>query len=362
MTKHPVMVRARERLAEATQGYQPPPFYPLNVSPWVAAAVLQKSIRRGRKQAALRSAARLLQISPEKLWRRLGCVAFEDIGVADTELLSLVLAALTGKRFRESIGGEWAVAAYLVCGLVGATKCRAADDLLMAAETHPGFSKARSTLPTFSAERLLEIATGPGPLHIRALAAWFAAGTTRWRSRHLPSRSGNANALFDAMLQSGMTEEPVEIAREGWRKLGEALCPFFALLTPISPAERRDATDDHLPPEVYLGDLPGWSLDQHSREGRRALQRFSEGSSQTATWVRAHISPRQRISFLGGIVFRTEGGLLRSRLRWPLGDELRRLNDLECAGVGCPDASEVLALMRADIPELNRVRAMVMEG
>jgi hypothetical protein len=87
---------------------------------------------------------------------------------------------------------------------------------------------------------------------------------------------------------------------------------------------------------------------------------FNEGESDSARWVRSYVPPRQRIAFLGGMVFRAEGGLLRQRLRWSLGDELRRVNDIECAGPGFPDASEVLGLMRADIPKLNRVRAAVM--
>lgn len=359
MSHHPVIDSAREKLADGVREFTPPPFYPLNTTPWVAMSALQKGVRRGRKQTALRAAAGLLRVAPDKLWRRLGCIAFEDVGVADIDAVALGVAALSGKRFRDSIGGDWAVASYLICRLTRAAKSRAADDLLMAAVAHPALGTARAELAACDTDELIEIATAAGPLHVRALAAWFAAGTNRWRSPSLPTKRGNPDALFDALLASGVEAATVAIARQGWRKLGEALCPFTALLKPLAPADLRDTTDDHLPPETFIGDLPGWCLDQYSREGRRALQVFNEGDSQTARCVRAHIPPRQRIAFLGGIVFRAEGGLLRSRLRWVLGDQLRRLNDIECAGPGCPDASQVLALMRADIPELNRVRAAV---
>ena len=63
---------------------------------------------------------------------------------------------------------------------------------------------------------------------------------------------------------------------------------------------------------------------------------------------------------LGHVVFRVEGGLVTSRLRWPLGDELRRQCDVECSGPDCPDASEILDLMRDDIPLLNEARVAVM--
>jgi hypothetical protein len=46
----------------------------------------------------------------------------------------------------------------------------------------------------------------------------------------------------------------------------------------------------------------------------------------------------------------------RKRLRWKTGDELRRIVDTECNGPHCRDATEILQLMKADIPILNNVR------
>jgi hypothetical protein len=65
-------------------------------------------------------------------------------------------------------------------------------------------------------------------------------------------------------------------------------------------------------------------------------------------------------SFLGHIIFRVEGGLVTNRMRWPLAEELRRQVDVECSGPGCPDAMEILELIRDDIPRLNEARAAVM--
>jgi hypothetical protein len=59
-------------------------------------------------------------------------------------------------------------------------------------------------------------------------------------------------------------------------------------------------------------------------------------------------------------VFRVEGGLVINRMPWPLAEELRRQVDVECSGPGCPDAMEILELMRDDIPRLNEARAAVM--
>jgi hypothetical protein len=41
-------------------------------------------------------------------------------------------------------------------------------------------------------------------------------------------------------------------------------------------------------------------------------------------------------------VFRVEGGFVRSRLRWPTADKLRRVVDLECNGRHCHSGGRYL--------------------
>jgi len=168
--------------------------------------------------------------------------------------------------------------------------------------------------------------------------------------------------VFNALLEAGFSPTVVELARAGFGKGAEMLAPFVALLHPLKQSGGTMIEDDQLPPETMIGDLPSWSLDVFSREGRRSLEAFLQGDSATATWVRTHIPPSQRVRFLGGLLFRAEGGLLRSRLLWPTGDELRRLVDVECNGPHCLDATEILQLMKADITALNEVRLQLNGG
>jgi hypothetical protein len=165
--------------------------------------------------------------------------------------------------------------------------------------------------------------------------------------------------VFDYLCEAGWPHSIVEIAREGFRRTGEMLCPFVALLS----SEQRQATwveSDELPPEVMIGDVPSWALDVYTREGRAAFARFLQTDALAARWARRNVSPARRVSFLGHIVFRVEGGLVVNRMRWPLAEELRRQVDVECSGRGCPDATKILELFRDDIPRLNETRAGVM--
>jgi len=140
------------------------------------------------------------------------------------------------------------------------------------------------------------------------------------------------------------------------------LAPFVALLWAARQQQSANVEDDEFPPELMIGDVPGWAYDVYSREGRAALGNFIENRTETARWVRDHIPPRQRVAFVGGIVFRLEGGLVRRRLRWKTADELRRMVDIECNGPHCLDATEILQLMRSDIPALNDVRGALVGG
>jgi hypothetical protein len=178
----------------------------------------------------------------------------------------------------------------------------------------------------------------------------------------LSARQGEAEAVFNALRQTSTRASVIEIAWEGFRKTSEVLCLFLALLWPLRECQTARIENDKLPAEVMVGDVPGWAYDVYSREGRAALANFIETRTETARWVRDHIPPRQRVAFLGTIVFRLEGGCVRSRLRWKTADDLRRMVDIECNGPHCRDASEILNLMGHDIPVLNGVRSQLNGG
>jgi replication-associated recombination protein RarA len=83
MTDADLMSRFKTDLVQrvARQRTVPERHY-LSVSPWVAMSLLQKAIRRGRTDFALIAAATLLRDAPDRLWRRLAIIAFEEIGRA----------------------------------------------------------------------------------------------------------------------------------------------------------------------------------------------------------------------------------------------------------------------------------------
>jgi hypothetical protein len=82
------LIRHDLQSSVARQG-EPPTTRPMDASPWVAMSAMQKAIRRGREDLALSAAATLLRDAPGKLWRRIGCIAYEDRRSGPIGLLAL---------------------------------------------------------------------------------------------------------------------------------------------------------------------------------------------------------------------------------------------------------------------------------
>lgn len=351
----------RDQLAQkiSEQPFDRPNVRPLSISPPLAKSLLQKAVRRGEIGLAHRAAATLLAVAPDSFWRRCIVIAAEEIGVANTEAVALVTTAATaGKLWRAKLGGEIAVGQFITSMMANSDKCRAADDLAVVAAYHPKLAEDRRDLASAPSRDLLALAISTAPLPRRALALCYAIGTERHRSGDLRSRRGDPSAAFDFLAKAGLPPSRVEIARDSYRVTGEVICAFLPLLWPKWRRSAATRRDDDFPAALACGPTPSWALDMFTREGRSALAAFLRIECETARWVRQHIPPSQRVTFIGGVLFRVESGLVRGRMEWPLAVELRRMADVEC-NPPCADATEIMALLSADIPLLNEVRAHV---
>src|SRR3954451_24349120 len=89
----------------------------------------------------------------------------------------------------------------------------------------------------------------------------------------------------------------------------------------------------------------------------RSTKRSSASATIHISWTCARptvdllqrIDAKQECRSLETTVFRAESGLVVRRLRWPTGDDLRRLVDFESHGIDARKIVELLTLLRADI-------------
>jgi hypothetical protein len=348
--------KLRNQLAEAIfddrNRDEPPP--PLACSEWVAMSALQKAIRRNQPEIGLRAAATLFREAPERVWRRIAIAAFEDIGVADFETVSLTIAGLAGKRWREEVGGEWRVASFLIRRLAAASKCRAIDDAYMIAEKHPRFAKLRLDMAAGAIGDSLSLLHKAKAVEEQSVAVWSVNAFLREGRGKRTHR--DPFLLLEAFAAMGVPAYVLDICEEGYKKTRETLPLLFPLIYLAKPA-CGDVVDDVLPEETFVNGVPSWAVDYFCREGREAFRRFLLTDCKTAVWIRARIPRSGQIELMGLLTFALEGGQMRKRLRWELADRLRATWQRECLSRHCPDATEVLALMADDLHILNDVRA-----
>ncbi len=196
---------------------------------------------------------------------------------------------------------------------------------------------------------LFSIATGGAALPVRALATWFAVGTHPRQTKHLSPRAGEPAALFDGLCEAGLPHTAVEIAREGFRKIGEPLCPFVALLCPLASTETTVVQDDVMPPAILVGDVPGWALTSTPGKVGQLWRPFCKRDCDNARWVRDPSLRPQQLNFLGTIVFRSKAAWSGDDLSGQAGRSYGGSSIYECHGPQCTDATEILQLMQADI-------------
>lgn len=327
----------------------------LRASPWVCMSAMQKGIRRGNVDLALRAAATLLKVDPAKLWRRLAGVVFEDIGLASVETIKLVMTTTATKSSRQQIGGDWSVASLLVERMCAAPKCRASDDLFLAISHHHELDELRASLAGADLSEHLSRIRDRSALLGAALAALHASGV-RWTGQ-VSGRAANAKSMFAAMCEAGVEHDIVVLAEQGWRQTREPLPILLPLLTPAMPTGVLPAQDDEFPP-VVIGSsgLPTYVFDAFSWEGKSALARFLKRDTKTGRWLRNHVPAERRISVMAGGLFRVEGGLVRQRVEWPCAATLKWLADAGHHRMKLTDPTEWLELVRSDLLTLDEVR------
>lgn len=331
---------------------------PLPVSSWVAASALQKSVRRGDADLALRAAATLLKSDPAKLWRRLAGIVVEDVGLASVETVRGTIAATADKSFRQQFGGEWAVASFLVEQVAAAPKDRATDDLLWTISHHHELEELRASLASANLAEHLSRIRERGALLGASLAALHGSGA-RWTGQ-VAGRPANVAATFAAMRSAGIDHEIVALAEQGFRRTREALPVLLPMLTLGMPTGKLPTQDDEFPP-VVLGrnGVPTYCYDAFSWEGKSVLARFLKLNTSTGRWLRRHVPAERRLAVLAGGLFVVEGSLCRKRIEWPCGATLRWLASSGYHGMKLSDPGEWLDMVRSDLPTIDMERANV---
>ena len=308
-------------LAEGVAARPAPPMQPLPCDRYVARSCLQKAIRRGEPELALRALANMFEYDRRATWRALTIICVEDVGVADVDLLAQIVAAQRNRKWREQVGGDWVVLTGLIRRMATSAHCQAACDLLLRVTNDPSLEHHRAAALERTAIDLAAVLwNGDLPIVGRGAAALaMGGGLADGQQHHDPC------GVFDILSDTGRSSHVVAACRAAWKLTRNPM----ALLLPLVWQQRMladgyEIADDEMPPVQMIDGVPGYALDQFTRIGNtisRALLRADPelGYLLSKAGIRIGGQPRA----VGDLLFLLEGGLVANRVRWEIGDHLR---------------------------------------
>lgn len=351
--------QTRQALDAQLSSWVSGPFCAAPVDRWVAASGLQKGIRRGDTGTALACAKTLLMQDPQRLWRRLAVIGIEDVGIADLDTAAQVLSVSGQKVWRREHGGDELIASYLIAHLCQSAKERSCDDLVAIADLHPDLRKQRLELAYAGTDELRNvISDNSREIGLRALAAWYLAGTERLPGKQLIPRRGAPDDLFCVYEALGISEPLIELCHEAITKTRTALSVMLPL---IWLAERGTGVPvcSDLPEVPVVHGVPAYVFDGFSRVGRRALTLFLSECVAVRDFIKRQAPRADRVALTAVLVFHAEGGLVDRRLTWSGSEPITRegvVADIVGRGLAIEKVTEALALMRDHMPALHKAR------
>lgn len=312
---------------------------------FLATSSLQKSIRRNLEIEAMTYALALARQYSRYLARRLAVIALEDVGHGDLAVVEQAVLIASEPGLREQLGVE-RILVWLAGRLAAAPGDRSACELEVVATSHPALRddliamRGRAELLSFLARaplvpiEALQITASMVQLEQRG---WFAAAL-------------NAVAPLLDPRARWIAETAHGIGVEGLEHGFLASALLF---------QRRVPQAAQTPLETpRLGPWLGCALDQHTRAGVRAIERFAVRCEKLARLLRA-VPPRRRTSVAGSLVFGAEGGLLSRKVTYSGSYELTRWDaeaSLASAGAPIQILDEAIAIVQANLAQLHEIR------
>lgn len=325
--------------------------------PFLATSMLQKSLRRADVQNAKYAGIALLRIDPNRLWRRIAIVAFEDFGLSNLDLTASVVAAASSKAWRGRNGGDEHVLALIIEHLLGTPRDRRVDETYMLAVALNRLPSPKATLSGSVASKGLQ------ELLLSALT------TVRQCEHSIPFRgirSVLAGPSDGVIAQSSASDEDgallAEVCSQG-RKTSQCLLPVLLPLLKAATLKADAATSTVIyrstPPVVMIDGIPSYTFDGFTRPGRAALSKLGWYDRNLAKLLSTLHTPSERTAALVNLLFVAEGGVCTTELSDPLYNELK-VHSAGCwSGLSGNALADGVATMSEAIPALNEFRRLV---
>ena len=331
---------------------------PLNCDSYVARSAMQKAIRRGLPELALRAAATVSQTNPKIAWRRLLVTLLEDVGTHQAALLVRTAAALERRRFGFADDVEWPLLSQLITSACRSMKCQAANDLHNLSVNDAKHHDARKSLAGAPVDDVVGVAADKS----RSLVDRNIAVLTCLGRGHASWQSGKPLVARDVIVSSistGVAEEARLLYDWALRKSGLALATSSILLRSVDagPTVSDTIVGDFIPASEHIGAVPSFALDQYTRIGRAAIRDFVGDDPDWYAYAKeAGLTKSCQIQAAGEMVFRVESAVVDQRRDWRWGRELAERSRPVGCFVPINSVERGLDVIRSKLPVLNSLR------
>ncbi len=330
---------------------------------------LQKSIRRGHIDDAVKYALTYHSVDPIAFWNRLVIICLEDGGVGNPMGVALTLAAARSKVLRQRLGGDKLVIHYVVKLLAESTKDRTVADMYQILDNRSLSPETLTVLKSATHQELSDIVlSDQHPCNFRIAAAWMLWGTDKLKNGRLPLRTGDRD-LFENTIERlkvpGIVKYICLRGMVACRCAMNLTYAFVWLMMKQSPYTR--VIETALPVTFYIKGLPSAAYDQHTRDGKAAYHYFYKTCAPVDNFLtsRGIVGSDEIVAAIGISLFISESALLDKRIDFEGAEKIYQMtveDDFRKNGLTMEDGRELSKLILDNAEILRRSRIRVVEG
>ncbi len=326
--------------------------------PWLAASTMQKAIRRGEADLAADAAVTYFRLRGKMVWRRLIIIAFEDVGLADPNVVASTVPVACDAAGRTDGDDLSPLVAQMARRLAARPMDRSADYLISAIKYHPEWEAHRATVARLTiANRIRTAVDASAPLPLRATATWLASGVNGGGPKLV--EAGDLEGLMEAFVDAGAPEKLALAVKAAVALTKEPITLFLPLLALASQGTSATVREALTPPSPSVAGVPVWALDMHTAIGKRAITHFARENDPVRTKLERHVPEYRARDVALTAAFYADAIIADRQLDWPHGKDLERAGmEADMLNVQCPRAaaSEIIDAIRANLEHLNDIR------
>jgi len=337
----------------------------LSMDAWTASSLLQKAIRRGEDEYAAAAAIALFHMRGQHIWKRLTLIAFEDIGLANTEVCIEVTSLAQDQSLRRHSPEVGAITS-IVKKMSDAAKNREADYLICSAKQGAVAESIRSDVGKRSvAERIQMAGCEDLPLLTRSVAAWMASGINGGGPAILSD--GDLAGLLHHFVELGLEREFASSVVAATRLSKEPIVLLTALLSLSiwQQGVQTSIVEETAPPSVLCNGIPSWVFDKHTRIGKLAIRQLLRENRNVRERIGDFVPEFRALDVAAMSAFYADAVAMRHRCKWEQSDVLFELGvRTDMTKIGTPNVGVVpiVSILRENLDHLNDIRRRIRES